>query len=135
MPPAPTGAPQFVNASATGPTTILVRWSPPPCRDQNGNELDYTIIYRPRGGSTSEVETTAPPYQHPISGLTVFREYSIQVAAKHRTAGTGPFSSPVTAVTIGGKLPHTSPATSSIQHNVYPLSYSTRWSDLSRGQT
>jgi len=98
---APTGAPQLVNASATGPTTILVRWSPPPCRDQNGNELDYTIRYRPRGGSTSEVQTTAPPYEYPIRGLTVFREYSIQVAAKHRTAGTGPFSSPVTAVTIG----------------------------------
>ena len=96
MPLAPTGAPQLVNASATGPTTILVRW--------NGNEIDYTIKYRPRGGSISEVETTVPPYQYLISGLTVFREYSIEVAAKHCTAGTGPFSSPVTVVTIGGIL-------------------------------
>ena len=103
MPPAPTGAPQFVNASATGPTTILVRWSPPPCGDRNGNVLDYTIRYHPGAGSSSEVEAAVPPYEHPISGLSVFTEYSIQVAAKHRTAGTGPFSSPVTAMIIGGK--------------------------------
>ena len=102
-PPAPTGAPQFVNASATGPTTILVRWSPPPCGDRNGNVLKYTIRYRPRAGSCSEVEAAVPPYEHPIGGLSVFSEYSIQVAAKHHTAGTGPFSSPVTAMIIGGK--------------------------------
>ena len=131
-PPAPTGAPQFVNASATGPTTILVRWSPPPCGDRNGNVLEYTIRYRPRAGSSSEVEAAVPPYEHPISGLTVFTEYSIQVAAKHCTAGTGPFSSPVTAMIIGGKQ-----FTHHQWHptNVSPPSPSTWWSDLSRGHT
>ena len=98
--PAPTGPPQSVSASVTG-TTILVRWSPPACRDRNGDTLSYVVRYGPSAGSNSEMETTALSYR--LTGLTVFTEYSIQVAPRHPIAGIGPFSNPVTAMIIERK--------------------------------
>ena len=47
------------------------------------------------------METTALFYR--LTELTAFTEYSIQVAARRLTAGTGPFSNPVTAMIIGRK--------------------------------
>ena len=79
----------------------MVRWNPPACRDKNGDTLSYVVRYSPSAGSSSEMETTALFYR--LTELTVFTEYSIQVAARRLTEGTGPFSNPVTAMIIGRK--------------------------------
>ena len=79
----------------------MVRWSPPACRHKNGDTLSYVVRYGPSAGRSFEMETTVLFYR--LTELTVFTEYSVQVAARHPTAGTGPFSNPVTAMIIGRK--------------------------------
>ena len=98
--PVPTGPPQNVTVSVTG-NTIVIRWSPPACREKNGDTLSYVVRYGPSAGSSSEMETTALSYR--LTELTAFTEYSVQVAVRRPTAGTGPFSNLVTAMIIGRK--------------------------------
>ena len=88
-----------MNSSAT---SILVTWSPPPKDDQNGVIRGYNISYFVVGDelsttmSTSETTTTIN-----ITGLAIYTEYSISVAA-YTVIDTGPYDTVVTRTDSSG---------------------------------
>ncbi|XP_035232056.1 Down syndrome cell adhesion molecule-like [Stegodyphus dumicola] len=109
----PSGPPTDLNVEARGPTSILVRWKPPPKECWNGDLKGYYVGYR--------AENTNQPYtfksieastnetnEYLIAGLTKSARYSVLVKAYNK-AGTGPPSQELVIRTLDGDLPKSPP--------------------------
>ena len=99
---APSAAPTSLHVSGVNASSITVQWDTVPCIDQNGDITDYSVEY-------IDVYFGSQNYTNiSISGENMTEaaiprqptEYSVSVAAVNR-AGTGPFSSSHTIVSLG----------------------------------
>ena len=83
---------------------IEVQWEPVDCIHHNGHITGYLVHY--------EAQDSGDPQTHPtigenyiIKNLTSFTTYTIEIAAVN-SAGTGKFSSAITAVTQPSEYKH-----------------------------
>ena len=86
----------MVTAMTLSSTTIIVQWQEIPKTDRNGIIIEYQIMYSfsqtpPRVDSTTELSIG-------LLNLAEFELYSIHVRGV-TTAGPGPYSDPVFAMT------------------------------------
>ena len=95
IPPAPSAPPTSVSASEVTSSSITVQWGPVDCADRNGDITGYSVQY---GSKTVSVSGDSSGGMYVISGLMPSTTYSIQVAAE-TSAGTGPYTSPLTIET------------------------------------
>ena len=77
-------------------STITVQWGEVPCIHQNGDITGYSVQYGVMGNGNTDIMTVdgASTTEATLSNLSVFTNYSIQVAAVN-SAGTGVLSDPV----------------------------------------
>ena len=101
-----TSPPSNVTVTAVNSSSIRVEWGPiQSCRDRNGNITNYNIKYQPVGGSSGSVKTEvvsgvgSAGGQVLLDGLTLFTDYTIQVAAVNNQSTVGAFSTAVTGQT------------------------------------
>ena len=97
----PTASPENIIAiiGPSSSSTVMIRWNPPPLKDQNGIIIGYTIKLvrqlrnQQDSGQTIRIridkETSTT-----ISNLTPSTNYTIIIAAS-TSAGTGPYSIPI----------------------------------------
>ena len=104
VPPAPSAAPTPMSIGSTS-STITVRWGAMDCIDRNGNITGYSVRYGVQG--TAEGDRTVKMAtgdfsggMYTISGLSAATAYTVEVAAVN-SAGTGVYSDPITAATVG----------------------------------
>ena len=93
----------MVTATATGRTTIFVRWDRVDCLQHNSDITGYTISYGRRGNeSDGETETVMgiTDRTYTVMGLNASTEYFVMVAAMNSDGVTGPFSNPVYEETL-----------------------------------
>ena len=84
---------------------ITVQWGPVNCKEQNGDITGYWVRYGVLSSGEGDrnvvmvtVDSNGGRYE--ITGLNASTSYSIEVAAVN-SAGTGPYSSPITETTNG----------------------------------
>ena len=104
VPPAPSAAPTPMSLGSTT-STITVQWGEVNCTDRNGDITGYSVRYGVQG--TAEGDRTVKNStgdssggMYTISGLFAATLYTVEVAAVN-SVGTGVYSSPITAVTVG----------------------------------
>ena len=104
VPLAPSAAPTPMRIGSTT-STITVRWGAVDCIDRNGNITGYSVRYGVQG--TAEGDRTvkmatgdSSEGMYTISGLSAATVYTVEVAAVN-SAGTGVYSDPITAATVG----------------------------------
>ena len=90
----------MVNGSATSPTSLIVRWGPVDCTQRNGKIIGYFVKHNKN--TTTVVSTSGEVGEKTITRLSVSTLYSVSVAAM-TSAGTGPYSDPITITTPGSK--------------------------------
>ena len=93
----PSAAPLNLQGRPMSSTEILVQWDEVPEDKQNGEILQYTVLYRKTGGGeqkTSRVNSRSVK----LTGLAKYTVYSITVVAA-TIKGDGPASSAVTVRT------------------------------------
>ena len=77
------------------PVSLIVSWQPPVKRDLNGPIIGYVIQFNRVGSSSMMTAYVSNTNAHTLSGLVVYVNYSVIVAAM-TVNGTGSFSnSPV----------------------------------------
>ena len=96
----PSGAPNGVEEVSTASNSITVRWEEVDCLLRNGIITGYTAQAVRNGVVEGTASVGGDARQATISELESSTEYSVQVAAVN-SAGTGPFSSPITVMTSG----------------------------------
>ena len=97
---APRTVPENVSAEATGNSTIYVKWSLPdvsPIIGFIGFSIQYEAVEHPNWNRKKETRRT---YNTTLTGLRMFTEYKIRVAA--RTTQPGNYSKAVSAKTLEG---------------------------------
>ena len=94
--PAPSAAPTNVGVSVINSTAITVQWEMIPCIEQNGDITGYIVRY----GSQTQSVSGSSVTETTISNLTPSTTYNVRVAAVN-DAGTGPFSSSISIMTLG----------------------------------
>ena len=84
-------------ATATGTTTISVRWDRVDCLQRNSNITGYMVTYGRGNESDSETRTVmgTTDRTYTVMGLNASTEYFVMVAAMNSDGVTGPFSNPV----------------------------------------
>ena len=104
----PSAPPLFVRISGTTVSTITVQWGAVECDHHNGEITGYSVRYREvGGGSEMSVERVGPDQREfTLSGLS-YATFTIQVAAVNN-AGTGVYSTSLTAKTHGNPFIFTS---------------------------
>ena len=105
---APSAAPTSVSVSEVTFSSITVQWGAVDCIHHNGDITGYSVRYgvqvNGEGERTVEMasgDSSGGMYQ--ISGLSAATVYTIEVAAVN-IAGTGVYSTPITAHTPTGKI-------------------------------
>ena len=93
----PSAAPQNVQGHPTSPTEILVKWDEVPEDKQNGEILQYTILYRKTEGGEQKI-SQVNSRSVKLTGLAKYTVYSISVVAT-TIKGDGPASSTITVRT------------------------------------
>ncbi|XP_073259128.1 receptor-type tyrosine-protein phosphatase delta-like [Porites lutea] len=93
----PSAAPQNVQGHPTSPTEILVKWDEVPEDKQNGEILQYTILYRKTEGGEQKI-SQVNSRSVKLTGLAKYTVYSISVVAA-TIKGDGPASSTITVRT------------------------------------
>lgn len=93
----PSAAPQNVQGRPTSPTEILVKWDEVPEDKQNGEILQYTILYRKTEGGEQKI-SQVNSRSVKLTGLAKYTVYSISVVAT-TIKGDGPASSTITVRT------------------------------------
>ncbi len=103
-PPAPTAPPTSLSSSDVAFSSITVQWGAVDCIHRNGDITGYSVRYGVQGsGSTQTVSVSGgATTEATVSGLESTTNYSIEVAAVNN-AGTGEYSSPITAQTDSSK--------------------------------
>ena len=82
-------------------TTITVQWEEIDCSEENGVITGYSVEYwQVEAGNESALNMTVSGDNATISSLMPSTNYSIRVAAEN-SAGTGPYSNALYAVTDG----------------------------------
>ena len=122
LPVGPTKAPENIRVDSAAENELILFWDPIPCSDQNGNILYYVVRYTPiyhqqvfpvtvrEQDSRTIPETVREQDSRTMEDtLTIIlrnlhsnTEYNITVAGVN-SAGIGTFSSPIMAITFGGK--------------------------------
>ena len=104
---APSAAPDIVSVSSVDSSSIDINWGEVPCQHRNGEITRYVVVYRKVLGSGRGERRQAQEEMIMVNGQTAtidnldpLTEYSVMVAAVN-SAGTGVFSEPVTAATLG----------------------------------
>ena len=96
---APSAPPNSVITSDVTFSNITVQWGPVNCIQRNGDITGYSVKYGlQEDGSTQTVSVSGG--ETIISGLHSSTVYAIEVAAVN-SAGTGPYSHPITEKTAG----------------------------------
>ena len=90
----PISPPLNVRLTSVNPASLMVSWKRPPIIDRNGPLDGYVIKYTMIGSSNMMSENVTGGLSHVISGLAVYVNYSVIMAAVN-VNGTGPFSAPV----------------------------------------
>ena len=105
---APSAAPTSVSVSEVTFSSIAVQWGAVDCIHRNGNITGYSVRYGVQGSDEGDMtvemssgDSSGGMYQ--ISGLSAATVYTFEVAAVN-IAGTGVYSTPITAHTPTGKI-------------------------------
>lgn len=94
---APSSAPAAIEVTATGPTSILMSWTPPPLEDQNGIIRCYKVTLV--SIETGELYNyTSVALSISILSLRPYTTYVCNVAAE--TVATGPATIGITVQTL-----------------------------------
>ena len=93
----------MVTATATGRTTISVRWDRVDCLQRNSDITGYVVSYGRHGNGDNETVTVmgTTDRTYTVMGLNASTEYFAMVAAMNSDGVTGPFSNPVYEETLG----------------------------------
>ena len=96
----PSQSPQNVEVEVSGSTSLLVTWDPLSPIEENGVILRYSVVVVGRSHDTEvyELSTNSTAAYFTVGNLEEANEYSVSVSAVN-SAGTGPYSTGVTAVT------------------------------------
>ncbi|KAG0424716.1 hypothetical protein HPB47_028083, partial [Ixodes persulcatus] len=105
----PGGVPTDVAAEPRGPSSLRIKWKPPPKEQWNGQLLGFYIGYRPKGSEDPYSYQSAPmtdqaEEEHLLAGLKRATEYAIVVKA-FNAAGSGPGSQDIIARTADSEPP------------------------------
>ncbi|XP_042147713.1 Down syndrome cell adhesion molecule-like protein 1 homolog [Ixodes scapularis] len=105
----PGGVPTDVAAEPRGPSSLRIKWKPPPKEQWNGQLLGFYIGYRPKGSEDPYSYQSAPmtdqaEEEHLLAGLKRATEYAIVVKA-FNAAGSGPGSQDIVARTADSEPP------------------------------
>ena len=90
IPVAPSAIPLNVIGVNSSSTSLSISWKPPPESDRNGNILGYNITYFTINDSDLMTNITTSDTMTNITGLLVYTEYNVSVAA-YTSVGSGPF--------------------------------------------
>ena len=95
----PRSPPQNITVSVINSTALQLVWIPPPSEDRNGVITGYTVNVT-LGSSSQAAQTVVPAdsVSLTVSNLRSYRLYTVTIAVTN-TVGSGPFSSPFTALT------------------------------------
>ena len=103
MSPAPGEPPQNVTAYNVSSTSLHVEWKEVKKTSRNGIILGYLIKYKKSNGKYLLKNITSPTKLHTvISGLSVWTEYSVSVAA-YTKVGLGPSANVTVSTDEGSK--------------------------------
>ena len=97
---APNAAPAITESGSPTSTSLRISWSAPTFEKRNGILTDYVVCYTidPELPMDMWQKTSAPSTNIILTGLSIFTEYTVSVAAA-TMAGVGPFDS-VTVQTL-----------------------------------
>ncbi|KRZ37952.1 Neogenin -like protein [Trichinella pseudospiralis] len=89
----PSAPPEKIEATALTSDRIVVRWSPPPAKERNGEIVAYKIRFKlkDRGSKSYTIHVDGPNTEYTISDLEPGATYMVRVAAV-TVNGTGPYS-------------------------------------------
>ncbi|XP_066292685.1 uncharacterized protein [Branchiostoma lanceolatum] len=104
------GVPRNVEASSTGPTTIVVQWASP---DTGAEVQGYTIYYQPENDPTMRVQVSPSDIPYTIRDLLPDTQYTIWIVA-FSTEGMGE-RSPALTVSTQEEAPATPGAPGSVR--------------------
>ena len=91
---APDVAPVITESVSPTSTSLCISWSAPTVEKRNGILIDYVVCYTtdPELPMDMWQKTSAPNTNIILTGLSIFTEYTVSVAAA-TVAGVGPFDS------------------------------------------
>ena len=102
----PTKSPENIRVDRATEKELGLFWEPIPCSDQNGEILYYVIRYHYQVVSEDVQKQESKTYGDQLAiilrNLRSNTEYNVTVAGVN-IAGIGTFSSPIVAITLGGK--------------------------------
>ena len=103
---APDAVPTVTEGISPTSTSVHISWSAPPNETHNGILIDYVVCYTTDPESPMDMwqKTSAPNTSITLTGLSIFTEYTVSVAAA-TVAGVGPYDS-VTVQTLSGSKLH-----------------------------
>ena len=109
---APEAAPAITEGVSFTATSIHISWSAPAVETHNGILIDYVVCYATDSELPMDMwqKTSAPTTTITLTGLSIFTEYTVSVAAA-TVAGVGPYDS-VTVQTLSGSKSSTHVSTS-----------------------
>ena len=81
-------------------SSITVQWGPVNCSQHNGDITGYSVRYGVQGYDTQTMNVSGDATKTTIPELNSSTVYVIEVAAVN-SAGTGPYSDPITETTDG----------------------------------
>ena len=88
----PTGSPMNVTAIASGPTTLLVHWNPPPPEERNGDIIQYGLnITNVELGETTTHYLSGSRTSFILQNLRPHNVYQYRMTA-YTAVGNGPYS-------------------------------------------
>ena len=100
---APGAPPQAVAGQPLSPTSVLVKWKPPPPDQRNGNIKGYKVFYVKNDDGVTEKDAQVLEVPHnkleaTIDKLAIWTQYKLWVVA-FTAAGDGPLSPPIILTT------------------------------------
>ena len=92
----PSSPPENVQGHNSSSTSISVKWDEVPAEKQNGEILNYTVMYGKTGGGEAEKrkQVNSPSRNVQLTNLAKYTSYSIRVLAA-TVKGDGPPSNPI----------------------------------------
>ena len=86
----PTGFPRNVKGNSPSPTSIVLKWAPPPLEEQSGDILQY-IVNITHAGTLETTQHFTNTTNITITSLQPYTTYVCFIAARTEI-GIGPFS-------------------------------------------